>query len=87
MSTSKVERGRRASSAVADLDLTASVKSETQISWKVGNRVIIRDGAEFNGLTAVCTSEEDADGLVIVQLEDICGASISLSSVDLIRYK
>jgi hypothetical protein len=74
-----------ARSAEVDLDLTA-IKSEIQISWKVGNRVIIRDGADFNGLTAVCTSEEDADGLVTVQLEDF-GTNVALSSVNLIRYK
>ena len=89
MSKTKVERGIGASSAVVeeqDLDLTASFKSETRISWKVGNRVIIRDDADFNGLTAVCTSETDADGLVTVQLED-SRTNVSISSGNLIRYQ
>jgi hypothetical protein len=89
MSKTKVERGIGASSAVVeeqDLDLTASFKSETRISWKVGNRVIIRDDADFNGLTAVCTSETDADGLVTVQLEE-SRTNVSISSGNLIRYQ
>ena len=89
MSKTKVERGIGASSAVVgdqDPDLTASFKSETRISWKVGNRVIIRDDADFNGLTAVCTSETDADGLVTVQLEE-SRTNVSISSGNLIRYQ
>jgi len=73
---------QRAASAAVAVDLTATT------TWKVGDRVVLTDlqGSELNGLHAVCTTGEEPDGQVSVQLDE-CGTLARVHPTKLVRYK